>query len=163
MSGVDLPSTTADKFSRIILATLQAWHFPEIDHVHFEAKTRDLVINDKNRISFGKGLGAITRAAFTISLLQYCRQLETPHPGFVVLDSPLLSYREPEGNGDDLSGTDLNFTFRVSREAPRRPAGSSGRNTDPPANIQASAQAVKFTKIEVIGRYGFFPVATEFS
>ena len=111
LSDADLPSTTADKFSDIVLSTLAAWHFPEIDRAHFEAKTRDLVINGKSRTSFGKGLRAITQAAFTVSLLEYCRQYGTPHPGFVVLDSPLLSYKEPEGEADDLRGTDLNSHF----------------------------------------------------
>ena len=158
LSDVDLPSTTADKFAGIVLATLKAWHFPEIDRVHFEAKTRDLVINGKNRTSFGKGLRAITQAAFTVSLLQYCRQFETPHPGFVVLDSPLLSYREPEGDGDDLSGTDLNshfYGFLAALQDDRQVLVIE--NTDPPTDIQASAQAVKFTKIVGVGRYGFFP------
>ena len=158
LSEVDLPSTTADKFAGIVLSILKDWHFPEIDRVHFEAKTRDLVINGKNRTSFGKGLRAITQAAFTVSLLQYCRQFETPHPGFIVLDSPLLSYREPEGEGDDLSGTDLNshfYEFLAKLQDDRQVLVIE--NTDPPADIQLATQAVKFTKIEGVGRYGFFP------
>ncbi|MFO1116568.1 MAG: AAA family ATPase [Beijerinckiaceae bacterium] len=159
LSDGDLPSTTADKFSGIVLSTLRDWHFPEIDRVHFEAKTRDLVINGKNRTSFGKGLRAITQAAFTVSLLQYCRQYETPHPGFIVLDSPLLSYREPEGDEDDLSGTDLNSHFyEFLAKLPDDRQVLVVENTDPPADIQASIQTVKFTKIEGVGRYGFFPV-----
>ena len=159
LSDVDLPSSTADKFAGIVLSTLKAWHFPEIDRVHFDSKTRDLVINGKNRTSFGKGLRAITQAAFTVSLLQYCRQFETPHPGFIVLDSPLLSYREPEGDGDDLRGSDLNshfFEFLAKLQADRQVLVVE--NTDPPAEIQASLQSVKFTKIEGVGRYGFFPI-----
>lgn len=158
-SDVDLPSTTADKFSGIVLSTLKAWHFPEIDRVHFDTKTRDLVINGKNRTSFGKGLRAITQAAFTVSLLQYCRQFETPHPGFIALDSPLLSYREPEGDSDDLSGTDLNsHFFQFLAALPDDRQVLVVENTDPPADIQASAQTVKFTKIEGVGRYGYFPM-----
>lgn len=158
LSEVDLPSTTADKFAGIVLSILKAWHFPDIDRVHFEAKTRDLVINGKNRTSFGKGLRAITQAAFTLSLLQYCKQFETPHPSFVVLDSPLLSYREPEGDGDDLSGTDLNTHFYGFLAAlPDDRQVLVIENTDPPSDIQASTQAVKFTKIAGVGRYGFFP------
>ncbi|TPI10329.1 hypothetical protein FJW06_23590 [Mesorhizobium sp. B4-1-3] len=159
LADVDLPSTTADKFAGVVLSTLVAWHFPEIDRVHFEAKTRDLVINGKNRTSFGKGLRAITQAAFTVSLLQYCRQFETPHPGFVVLDSPLLSYREPEGDGDDLSGTDLNsHFFKFLAGLPEDRQVLVIENTDPPADIRASEQAVEFTKKEGLGRYGFFPI-----
>jgi len=161
LSDVDLPSTTADKFASIVLSTLKAWHFPDIDRVHFEAKTRDLVINGKNRTSFGKGLRAITQAAFTVSLLQYCRQFETPHPGFIVLDSPMLSYREPDGDGDDLSGTDLNtHFFEFLSKLPDDRQVLVVENTDPPGDIQASAQTVKFTKIEGVGRYGYFPNAT---
>lgn len=159
LSDGDLPSTTADKFSGIVLSILKDWHFPEIDRVHFEAKTRDLVINGKNRTSFGKGLRAITQAAFTVSLLQYCRQYETPHPGFVILDSPLLSYREPEGDGDDLSGTDLNSHFyEFLAHLPDDRQVLVVENTDPPADIQSSVQTVEFTKIEGVGRYGFFAI-----
>lgn len=159
LSDVDLPSTTADKFSSIVLSTLKAWHFPEIDRVHFDTKTKDLVINGKNRTSFGKGLRAITQAAFTVSLLQYCRQFETPHPGFIVLDSPLLSYREPEGDSDDLSGTDLNsHFFQFLAALPDDRQVLVVENTDPPADIQASMQILKFTKIEGVGRYGYFPI-----
>jgi hypothetical protein len=74
------------------------------------------------------------------------------------------SDRKPEGDGDDLSGTDLNshfFEFLVKLQDDRQVLVVE--NTDPPANFQASAQAVEFTKIEGIGRYGFFPVATEIS
>ncbi|TIV37006.1 MAG: hypothetical protein E5V91_19720 [Mesorhizobium sp.] len=155
---VEIPSTTADKFARVVLSMLKDWHFPEIDRVHFEAKTRDLVINGKNRTSFGKGLRAITQAAFTVSLLQYCRQYDTPHPGFVVLDSPLLSYREPEGEGDDLSGTDLNthfYGYLAALQDDRQVLVVE--NIDPPTDIQSSEQAIKFTRIEGLGRYGFFP------
>lgn len=156
---VELPTSTADRFAGIVLATLKAWHFPDIDRVHFEAKSRDLVINGKNRTSFGKGLRAITQAAFTVSLLQYCRQYETPHPGFIVLDSPLLSYREPEGDSDDLSGTDLNsHFFNFLADLPGDRQVLIVENTDPPADIQTSIQTTKFTKIEGDGRYGFFPV-----
>jgi len=34
-------------------------------------------------------------AAFKIGVLLYCHERKLPHPGIVVLDSPLLSYREP--------------------------------------------------------------------
>ena len=54
---------------------------------------------------------AITQSAFTIGLLQYCKQQATPHPGFALLDSPLLSYKEPEGDDDDLRHTDLKVRF----------------------------------------------------
>ena len=153
----DIPSTVADKFSGVVLDTLKAWHFPEIDRVHFDSKTRDRVINGKNRTSFGKGLRAITQAAFTISLMQYCRQFDTPHPGFSVLDSPLLSYREPEGEGDDLRDSDLNkhfYEYLAKLKTDRQVV----ENTDPPMDVQKTDQALKFTGKIGEGRFGLFPI-----
>lgn len=153
-----LSTTTADKFSGIVLDILKAWHFPQIDRLHFDMKTRDLVINGKSRISYGKGLRAITQAAFTVGLLEFCRENETPHPGFVVLDSPLLSYKAPDDSSDDLSGTDLKDQFyahlaglKIDRQI------LVIENTDPPTNVQALPQAMKFTGMAGSGRAGYFP------
>jgi hypothetical protein len=38
-------------------------------------------------------------------------RLDLPHPGFVVPDTPLLAYREPEHDEDDLSETDIRDHF----------------------------------------------------
>jgi DNA repair ATPase RecN len=155
----DLSTTTVDRFAALILELLKDWHFPNVERVHFDLRARDLIINGKNRTSFGKGLRAITQAAFTIGLLEFCRRNETPHPGFVILDSPLLSYREPEGEADDLSGTDLNaqfFDFLAKLPSDRQVIIIE--NTDPPAHIQTLLQTTKFAKKPGTGRGGFFPV-----
>jgi DNA repair exonuclease SbcCD ATPase subunit len=155
---VSLSTSTVDKFAGICLDILKAWHFPEIDRLHFDMKTRDLVINGKSRISYGKGLRAITQAAFTVGLLEFCRENETPHPGFVVLDSPLLSYKAPDDRNDDLSNTDLKDQFYVhlsNLKADRQIL--IVENTDPPLSVQELPQAVKFTGIPGLGRAGYFP------
>ena len=110
-ADANLPASSLDKFSVEVQKILQNWHFPNADRVFFDQKTRDLVINGKNRTSFGKGLRAITQSAFTIGLLEYCKQQGTPHPGFALLNSPLLSYKEPDGADDDLRHTDLKMRF----------------------------------------------------
>lgn len=158
VSDVDLSTSTADKFATLVRDILKAWHFPEIDRVHFDMKVRDLIINGKSRTSFGKGLRAITQSAFTVGLMEFCRQNGTPHPGFVVLDSPLLSYREPENMADDLRGTDLNDAFYSFLNAlPQDRQVIVIENTDPPQTVQNSPQSTKFTGIEGSGRKGYFP------
>jgi predicted nucleic acid-binding Zn-ribbon protein len=157
-ADIGLSTSTVDKFAELILSILNEWHFPDADRVHFDLKTRDLVINGKSRISYGKGLRAITQAAFTIGLLEFCRQNETPHPGFVILDSPLLSYREPDSQADDLRGTDLDtcfYEYLEKRSADRQVIVIE--NTDPPPDIQTSLHATRFTGLPTIGRFGFFP------
>ncbi|MBN8552158.1 MAG: AAA family ATPase [Caulobacterales bacterium] len=157
-SDVDLSTTIADKFATVVLEILTAWHFPDIQRVHFDTKLRDLVINGKNRTSYGKGLRAITQAAFTIGLMEYCRRNDTPHPGFTVLDSPLLSYKAPEGNDDDLRGTDLKDRFYTYLSAmPQNRQVLVIENTDPPADVQQLPQAIKFSGSPGAARIGFFP------
>lgn len=159
---VDLSTATVDKFAARVLLLLKAWQFPDADRVHFDLKTRDLVINGKVRTSYGKGLRAITQAAFSIGLLDFCRDNGTPHPGLVILDSPLLSYREPDSQADDLRGTDVNshfYNYLTAMKSDRQVIIIE--NTDPPANVQVSAQSLKFTGNPAAPRFGLFPLRNE--
>lgn len=161
VSDGDLPTTVAANFAECVETILKKWHFPGADRVYFDAKARDLVIGGKLRTARGKGLRAITHAAFTIGLLEYCRENSTPHPGFVVLDSPLLAYREPEGDDLDLVGTDLNAQFYsyLSKLNPDRQVIII-ENRDPPEDITARPNVLMFSKNPHSGRYGFFPAAS---
>jgi hypothetical protein len=159
ISDGDLPTTIAQGFAEEVEKLLEQWHFPDAERVHFDQKSRDLIIAGKLRTARGKGLRAITYAAFSIGLLQYCRAHNTPHPGFVIVDSPLLAYRAPEGQEDDLTGTDLNEQFYSSLLN----FGADKQvivveNTDPPPAITAHSQAIMFSKNPHSGRYGFFPL-----
>jgi hypothetical protein len=154
-----LPAASLDKFSMVVQHILQTWHFPNAERVYFDQKARDLVIGGKNRTSFGKGLRAITQSAFTIGLLQYCKEQATPHPGFALLDSPLLSYKEPDGDDDDLRHTDLKVRFYEFLKQ----IGSDQQiiiieNTDPPEDVRVLSCAQKFSGNPEEGRAGLFPV-----
>jgi len=119
----------------------------------------DLVISGKSRSAFGKGLRAITHAAFTLGLLVFCRARQTPHAGFVVLDSPLLAYREPDGTEDDLRGTDLQEKFYAFlQRLPDDRQVIVVENTDPPTSVAFREQSLMFTKNPHHGRYGLFPI-----
>lgn len=155
-----IPTSAADAFAQSVEAILTDWHFPEAGRVYFDSNTRDLVIAGKPRGARGKGLRAITHAAFTLGLLSHCRASGTPHPGFVVLDSPLLAYREPDGKEDDLRGTDLKVQFyRYLHALPVDQQVIVVENTDPPEGIKALNQVEMFSKNPHSGRYGLFPYA----
>ena len=159
LASADIPTTVADGFAQTVEAMLKAWHFPEAGRVFFDPKARDLVISGKSRSAFGKGLRAITYAAFTLGLLVYCRARQTPHTGFVVLDSPLLAYREPDGDEDDLQGTDLQEKFYDFIQAlPGDTQVIVIENTDPPEAIRNRNQSLMFSKNPHQGRYGLFPL-----
>lgn len=157
-TDVQLSTSTVHQFSETVKAILAAWKFPELESVHFDLKLKDLVINGKSRISFGKGLRAITQSAFTIGLLEYCRNNDLPHPGIAILDSPLLSYREPDNAEDDLRDSDLNAEFYHYLTAlPDSRQVIIIENTDPPADIQKSDQVQRFTGLAGTSRSGLFP------
>lgn len=75
-----------------------------------------------------------------------------------MLDSPLLAYREPEGDDLDLVGTDLNVQFYsyLSKLNPDRQVIII-ENRDLPSEITAHPNVLMFSKNPHSGRYGFFP------
>lgn len=153
-----LPKSTLDEFSGVVQSILEAWHFPNASPTYFDEAKRDLVIGGKPRGSRGRGLCAITHSAFTIGLLDYCRQNEMPHPGFVILDSPLLAYKEPQGDDENIAGTDLKERFY---EHLLKFIGAQQlfivENTEPPASLLNNINHETFTGNPNEGRYGLFP------
>lgn len=87
----------AEEFSKVVEELLRTWNFPNLGRVTFSEDDQDIIISGRRRSSHGKGVRALTHAAFTLALLRYCRRDGRPHPGFVLIDSPLIVYREPEG------------------------------------------------------------------
>jgi len=157
-STSDLSTSTLDSFSTELENILKSWDFPDATRVYFDKPTRDFVIGGKPRGARGKGMRAVTHAAFTVGLLEFTRISELAHPGFVVLDTPLLAYREPEGDDDDLSGTDVQNKFYDYLIALKDRQVIVLENNDPPESIKKLSQTLFFSKNPHLGRYGFFPV-----
>ncbi|MCP1240300.1 hypothetical protein NKW44_11430 [Acetobacter lovaniensis] len=91
--NLDLTASEANELSKVIKRVLKAWNYPGGEAVHFSTQEQDIVVDGKNRRNNGAGIRAILHAAFKVALLVYCRETGRPHPGFIVLDSPLLAYR----------------------------------------------------------------------
>jgi hypothetical protein len=93
--------------------------------------------------------------------MRYCMALERPHPGFVVLDTPLRHFRGETDDIDDPTLTrDLHAAFLHSL-ATTRGLGQSViiENVDPPASIANVATVHVFSGAEGDGRRGFYPAA----
>lgn len=153
-----LPDSVAHDFSLRVSKLLKAWDFPGDCYVHFDKESTDFVIDGKPRGSRGKGLRAITHAAVTIALLEYCLENDLPHPGFVVLDSPLLAYFKPEGDEDrQLQGTNLKERF-YSYLIDHHSTDSQiiiVENQHPPDSFSDSLKMAIFTGNPSDGRQGF--------
>ena len=80
-----------------------------------------------------------------------------PHPGFVVLDSPLLAYFKPEGDEDlALRGTDLKERFYEYLVAHHKQDSQITiiENQHPPATIEPEITMTVFTGNPAEGRFG---------
>jgi len=165
-----LPADESHEFCKVVSEVLKRWEFPGDCNVSFDYDTYDLRIDGKLRIDNGKGVRAVTHAAFKVALLLFCRNRGLPHPGFVVLDTPLLTYRDPMKNtklGDltedekALSKTSLKERF-FEHLASIHHLGQFIilENIDPPENIENLAHVHLFSGNTEEGRYGLFPVYT---
>jgi len=155
---VDLSTSLLDLFAQKVQHLLQVWDFPGSDRVYFDKELKDIVIGGQNRTSRGKGLRAITHAAMTIGLMEFCKERNLSHPGFVVLDSPLLAYYEPEGKEDSLQGSDLKIRFyNYLADNHSESQITIIENEHPPDDLKNRISFTHFTKNPDSGRYGFFP------
>lgn len=151
-----ISKTILRDFSNTVGQILGEWHFPGATDVYFDETVRDVVIGGRSRGSRGAGLCAITFSAFTLALFEYCRSRKMPHPGLVILDSPLIAYKEPKADDEGIIGTDLKLRFY---EHLQTFAGKEQifiiDNTDPPEHFLE--KATQFTGNPAIPRCGFFP------
>ena len=160
-------STVAHDFSQTVSKVLKAWQFPGDCHVSFDDATHDLKIDGKLRRDNGKGVRAITHAAFKVALLLFCRNKKLPHPGFLILDTPLLTYRDPitsrygelEPDEEEILQTSLkDHFFRYLSANSRSGQFIILENIDPPADIARLANVEVFYGRRGGGRAGLFPM-----
>jgi hypothetical protein len=160
---LEVPSSALHEFAQTVSAILTEWHFPGDRHVSFDEATFDLRIDGKLRKDNGKGVRAITHAAFKVALLLFCHERNLPHPGFLVLDTPLLTYRDPirskEGplaaDEQALRNTSLKdfFFAHLSRNSDKGQFVVI-ENVDLPPDIEQLAQLETFTGDPLSGRLG---------
>lgn len=137
---------------------LRGWNFPGLDRVTFSEEDWDIVISGIRRTSHGKGVRAITHAAFTTALLAYCISRHLPHPGFVILDSPLVVYREPDADEPELAADVKNSFFHDLATTFVNQQIIVFENEQPTDDLigHDGLTLIRFTKSNY-GRYGFIP------
>jgi len=146
----------AEEFVREVEGLLRSWQFPGLGRVTFSEDDQDVVISGQRRASQGKGVRAITHAAFTIALMAFCDARSRPHPGMVLVDSPLIVYRQPDP-GEDAFTPDVKEAFyRVLAERYRDLQVIIIENDRPPSDLADGINIIEFTGGEA-GRTGFIP------
>lgn len=156
-------STSAtEEFAVLVGEILENWKYPDLGRVVFDVSKQDIVIGGKQRDAHGKGYRAITYSAFVIGLLLFCRRNNLPHPGFVILDSPLVTYREPDvSEADKISESMVPAFYNYLSNLPHDCQVIVIENEEPPEDVRAKASYTHFTHNSATGRYGFLlpPIA----
>jgi hypothetical protein len=161
---VESGPTTAgmEAFAQQVQEILSAWHFPETGRVVFSEESPDLVVGGQPRVSHGKGVRALSCSAFIAGLMRHCLQRGLAHPGLIVLDSPLVAYKDP----DSSAGTESARIRQAGVKDAFYGALADGlclgqvivlENEDPPPDVAQRVIHHHFTK-RPTGRYGLFPV-----
>lgn len=139
---------------------VENWQLFENPKVAFnkDRKVWDITISGKSRNSYGKGFRALTYTAFTLSILKYCIKEKKPHPSFVIIDSPLVVFKEPD---PVLTGKENSIKYNFFSDILENFNNEQViifENEDVPKDLESQINLIKFSKNLNIGRYGFIPV-----
>lgn len=157
VAGLSL--TAVRELSAEISRRLAEWGYPSAASVRYDRSELDIIAGDQRRSAHGKGVRAVLHAAFTLALAQYCFDRDLPHPGFVVLDSPLVTYRPPDQSTETDDEPPEGVVRAFYRDIQDNFDGQVivMENTDPLDPLGPDALDVRFTKRDDVGRYGFMP------
>ena len=131
----------------------------EEDDIKYNSATNDVKIGDKEKASFGKGARAIINSTFLIGLMNYCYKKNLCHPGFVVLDSPLTTYKEK----DKKDGVDETITKGTKEKFYEMLAEQkNGKiiifdNEEPSSTVKKKINYLHFSGDSSVGRKGLIP------
>lgn len=156
-------TSSTSEFCKVVEEILKAWKYPALGTVSFDTVKGDLVIGGQDRANKGKGYRALTYAAFTIGLMKYCRFKSIPHPGIVVLDTPINPFKGPAPTNptDHVPDVVKEAFFEYLADDTSGDQIIVMENVEPPANLRERVQCVEFTRNRDVGRYGFFPPKSE--
>lgn len=161
VAAAELSLGALREFSSELSLRLSDWGYPDAESVRYDRSEQDIQAGNQFRSAHGKGVRAILHAAFTLGLAQYCLDRDIAHPGFVVLDSPLVTYRPPDTEGDEVVDQSLptGIVEAFYRDVQSRFDGQViiMENLDPTEPLQSDSHDIVFTKRPDRGRYGFFP------
>ena len=160
-----MPEKIYQDLSIEVKKILDLWNI-ECERVYYDPTINDILIDGEKRSNSGKGYRAIYLSAFMVAVLLFCLKNNLKHPNFLVLDSPLTTYKERDTRTLPLDNSD-----RISEDIQNRFYETLAslqeindvqiiviENKDPPKSTQDKINYIHFSKNPSVGRYGFYPV-----
>jgi len=154
-----------DDFATEVEKLLSGWNYPDLTSVSIDYDDQELIVSGKKRKNHGKGYRAILNAAFVIAIMKYTRSVGLKHPGLIILDSPLTTYKErlnqtklSSSSEEDISLDMKQAFFKNLSELRNDVQVIIFENIDPIKEVQDNINYIHFSKVIGVGRYGFIPV-----
>ncbi|WP_201589037.1 SMC family protein [Psychrobacter fozii] len=138
------------------------WNLFDNEHTrvtfNYESKVWDFIIAGQGRGAYGKGVRALTYTAFSLSLLNYCVKQSKPYSGLLLIDSPLVAFKERKL---DIVNTNQSIKFNFFNDVLSTFKNQQViifENVDIPENLKKYMHIIEFSGNKKIGRYGFIPM-----
>lgn len=156
-------SDSATALCKRVKALLDDWGVPGVDTVYFDDGVSDIEINQRKRTSYGKGKRGIFLTAYMVALMERALGNEHPHLGITIIDSPVVTYKDPKHakNAEneellDESVKDRFYAWLASRKEPGQIVILE--NEEPNAETLPKLRHTEFVGAgNTTGRSGFFP------
>jgi peptidoglycan hydrolase CwlO-like protein len=147
------------KLSGFIEQRLKTWNYNVNPKVIFnlDFKTFDIVISNKSRGSYGKGRRAISYTACLLGFLDYCITEKKNFSNFIVIDSPLTTFKDKEVSITEDDSFELDELFFDDIRETSLESQIVIFENKIPKKIDG-INIIEFTKNKNQGRYGFFPI-----
>lgn len=160
-----------NEFTQELKALLIDWTYLSKDEVINFDKAKgifDIEIDGVPRRSNGKGVRALLYSSFILGLMNHCYKNNLPHPLFIVLDTPVNSFREKDVNKkedpkDNLIGQEkrkefANAFFTSLSVMPKEMQVIILENVEPPEEVKKKINYIHFSGTEGVDRKAFIPI-----
>ena len=141
-----------ETISKDIKTLLDKSHYDNLLTAVFDKSTMDVVVNGKAKRSNGKGYCAFLNTTVALALARYMIESAKYAPGLLVLDSPILSFKETDDKKPTDSMRNGLFENLVSQDNALQLI--IVENEIPLIDYKGS-NLIHFTKNREEGRYGF--------
>ncbi|MFC3833012.1 MULTISPECIES: hypothetical protein [Deinococcus] len=146
------------QFADVVGSTLRRWNFPLQGVVEMDDQSLDFRVAGRGRSANGKGYRALLNSAFVLSVLRYCDGRGLPHPGVLILDSPLTTFRQDRKFlAEDSDRVHASFLADLLAS----PEGHQIivlENTEISDDVRGRLNHIEFSREKSGARPGFFPV-----
>lgn len=141
-----------DGIDAYLKKVLEQCNYEGFSSVYLDPKTFDLIINGKEKATFGQGYRAFLNTVHAIALMEYLMDCGKYSSKLLIVDSPILSLKERDDEKTPYTMKAALFQYLLNNQNNTQLIVIE--NSIPKLNYN-KANIIRFTKDKTHGRYGF--------